>query len=207
MARDTKQETRDRVLEAAERLFLVRGYTRVTIEDIASKAGYTRGAVYSSFAGKDEIFVALIDLRFDRQIDSAWSSLSASLTSEARLATLGRWMAAEFERARDWSTAEIEFAAHAATKPALRARLADMQRDGRRDLAAFLSEQCAAAGVTPPFDPEMLALVISSLARGLMVEWMVDLTTDVAGAFTATFNALLSPVGAPCPVPDAPLTH
>lgn len=203
MARDTKQETRERVLDAAERLFLVRGYTRVTIEDIASKAGYTRGAVYSSFAGKDEIFVALIDARFDRQIDSAWESLSTALASEDRLAALGRWMASQFESAREWSTAEIEFAAHAATKPALRARLADMQRAGRRDLAGFLSEQCAAAGVEPPFDPEMLALVITSLARGLMVEWMVDLTTDVAGAFTATFNALLTPVDVPAAVPGA----
>ena len=201
MARETRQETRDRVLEAAERLFLVRGYTRVTIEDIAAKAGYTRGAVYSSFAGKDEIFVALIDARFERQIDNAWETLSTPLASGDRLAVLGRWMASEFERARDWSTAEIEFAAHAATKPALRARLADMQREGRRDLAAFLSQQCAEAGVTPPFDAEMLALVITSLARGLMVEWMVDLTTDVAGAFAATFNALLSPTRAPASDP------
>jgi AcrR family transcriptional regulator len=192
------------VLDAAERLFLVRGYTRVTIEDIAAKAGYTRGAVYSSFAGKDEIFVALIDARFDRQIETAWETLSGSLTGEARIAALGRWMASEFERARDWSTAEIEFSAHAATKPELRARLADMQRSGRRDLAAFLSEQCVEAGVAPPFDPEVLALVITSLARGLMVEWLIDLTTDVAGAFTTTFNALLRPVEAPQAAPDAP---
>jgi AcrR family transcriptional regulator len=185
------------VLEAAERLFLTRGYTRVTVEDIAGKAGFTRGAVYSSFAGKDEIFVALIDARFDRQLDSAWETLSASLASEDRLAALGRWMAAEIERSRDWSTAEIEFAAHAAGKPELRARLAEMQRTGRRQMAGFLAEQCAAAGVRPPFDPEVLALVITSLARGLMVEWMVDVTTDVAGAFTSTFNALLAPTDAP----------
>jgi AcrR family transcriptional regulator len=193
VARDSRQETRDRVLDAAERLFLTRGYTRVTVEDIAGKAGYTRGAVYSSFAGKDEIFVALIEARFERQLESAWESLSASLPDEDRLSALGRWMAAQFAASRDWSSAEIEFAAHAATKPELRARLADMQRAGRRDLASFLAQQCELAGVTPPFDPEVLALVITSLARGLMVEWMVDLTTDVAGAFTATFEALLLP--------------
>jgi AcrR family transcriptional regulator len=196
MARDSRQETRERVLEAAERLFLTRGYTRVTVEDIAGKAGYTRGAVYSSFGGKDEIFVALIDSRFDGQLARAWEHVAGTLSGPERIAALGRWLAAEFQRSRDWGTAEIEFAAHAAGKPELRARLTDMQRAGRKELADFLTEQCAAVGSEPPFDPEVLALVISSLARGLMIEWMVDATTDVAGVFATAFNHLLGAGGA-----------
>ncbi|HET8928335.1 MAG TPA: helix-turn-helix domain-containing protein, partial [Microbacterium sp.] len=67
MARDPREVTRTRILQAARRLFLARGFTRVTIEDVAAKAGYTRGAVYSNFAGKGELFLALVEERFEAQ--------------------------------------------------------------------------------------------------------------------------------------------
>lgn len=193
MARGDRQETRVRVLRAADRLFRNRGYTRVTVEDVADRAGYTRGAVYSNFpAGKEGIFLALIEERFDRQLDSAWESLSASVSSQGRMAALGRWMAAEMDRSRDWSTAEVEFAAHASTKPELQTRLAQMQQAGRRQMAELLADECRLAGIVPPLHPDTLALVVMSLARGLMVEWMLDATTDASSAFSQAFAQLFA---------------
>lgn len=205
MTRDAREVTRRRVLEAAERLFLTRGYTNTKISDIATKAGYTRGAVYSSFAGKEEIFIALIDRRFDDQLEQAWEQVAGSLSESERLSALGRWLAAEVERSKEWSTAEIEFAAHASTDPHLRARLAEVHRAGRVELAEFLAAQCAALGTEPPFDPQLLAMIITSLARGLMIEWMVDVTTDVGSAFAAAFNRLLGGDSVPGHLPSVPL--
>lgn len=64
MARRTKdeaQETRNRILDAAERMFVERGVSRTSLEDIADAAGVTRGAIYWHFDNKNELFQAMAD--------------------------------------------------------------------------------------------------------------------------------------------------
>jgi AcrR family transcriptional regulator len=58
--RPTRAQTRQRLLQAAGEVFAQRGYDRASLDDIATAAGLTKGAVYSSFAGKDDLFYALM---------------------------------------------------------------------------------------------------------------------------------------------------
>lgn len=63
MARSTKEEaqaTRQRLLDSAECLFQQQGIVRTSLDDVARHAGVTRGAVYWHFAGKAELFEALM---------------------------------------------------------------------------------------------------------------------------------------------------
>src|SRR4029079_15191024 len=61
----TEQSTqnRERILAAARRVFLARGYYGATLEQIAEEAGFTKGAVYSRFEGKADLFLALLEDR------------------------------------------------------------------------------------------------------------------------------------------------
>ncbi|HKA45708.1 MAG TPA: TetR family transcriptional regulator [Burkholderiales bacterium] len=64
MARRTKdeaQETRNRILDAAERVFGERGVSRTSLEDIAAAAGVTRGAIYWHFKDKSDLFAAMVN--------------------------------------------------------------------------------------------------------------------------------------------------
>ncbi|MEI7298391.1 TetR family transcriptional regulator [Paraburkholderia tropica] len=54
-------ETRARIIDAAERVFLARGFAHASLEDIAGKAGVTRGAVYNHFRNKKAVFEALYE--------------------------------------------------------------------------------------------------------------------------------------------------
>ena len=58
--RPTRAQTRARLLQAAGEVFARRGYDRASLDEVAAAAGLTKGAVYSSFAGKDELFYALM---------------------------------------------------------------------------------------------------------------------------------------------------
>lgn len=63
MVRKTKQaalETRDGILDAAERVFHAKGVSRATLSDIAAEAGVTRGAIYWHFSNKAEVFDAMM---------------------------------------------------------------------------------------------------------------------------------------------------
>jgi TetR/AcrR family acrAB operon transcriptional repressor len=64
MVRRTKeeaQETRNRILDAAEHVFFEKGVSRTSLCDIARHAGFTRGAIYWHFANKGDLFTAMFD--------------------------------------------------------------------------------------------------------------------------------------------------
>src|SRR5260370_21383540 len=64
------ETTRRKLLAAAERIFARDGFEAARLEDIAAGAGYTRGAFYANFGGKEEIFFALLEKWFRERIDS-----------------------------------------------------------------------------------------------------------------------------------------
>src|ERR671936_2700128 len=66
--KETQQQTRERVLAAAAKVFARRGYHRATVDEIASEAGHTIGALYSNFAGKEELFLALADRQVEERV-------------------------------------------------------------------------------------------------------------------------------------------
>lgn len=80
MARRTKEDaekTRTALLDAAERVFLRRGFSSAPLDEIAKEAGVTRGALYWHFADKFAIFRAMHD-RVKSPIDALFDQLTAS---------------------------------------------------------------------------------------------------------------------------------
>src|SRR5437899_355118 len=63
-----KEQTRSEILEAARAVFLRRGFHAASLDEIAEEAGYTKGAVYSSFESKDELFLGVLDRHFMRRM-------------------------------------------------------------------------------------------------------------------------------------------
>ena len=60
---ESKEVTRMRLIEAAERLFVRKGFDDASVEEISETAGYSRGAFYSNFDNKEQVFLAVIDRR------------------------------------------------------------------------------------------------------------------------------------------------
>ena len=81
MARKTKEEaleTRQAILDAAERVFYERGVSQTTLADIATAAGVTRGAIYWHFANKRDVYEALIQ----RLVDPIEARLTETLARD-----------------------------------------------------------------------------------------------------------------------------
>jgi AcrR family transcriptional regulator len=66
--RPTRDDTRDKLFEAAARVFEEQGINAASIEAIAAAAGFTRGAFYSNFASKDELIVAMLEDHVEQAI-------------------------------------------------------------------------------------------------------------------------------------------
>src|SRR3954449_4193797 len=65
-ARAERRDAREALLEAALQVFAERGYRDSSVDDIAERAGYSKGAMYWHFSSKDDLFFALIEERIER---------------------------------------------------------------------------------------------------------------------------------------------
>jgi len=171
--------TRERLVDAADRLFKRDGFHATAVDAVADEAGYTKGAVYSNFASKEELFFAVYERRLEARVaelnrlredaPSARAALTAAVESAGRRSEDG-WMAVFFE-----------FWAHVLRHPEHRERFAALHRRGLepfvRAVEGFASEQDA----EPPLPPELLATAHLALGNGLQLERLTrpgDIDTD-----------------------------
>ena len=102
------QRNRGLVLEAARRVFLERGYAGATLEAIADEAGFSKGVVYSQFAGKPDLLLALLEQRIEERATSN-AERAAALTGAEGLRSLLRTNARLGDEDADWTQLVIEF--------------------------------------------------------------------------------------------------
>ena len=117
------ERNRALVLAAARRVFLERGYAGATLEAIADEAGFSKGVVYSQFAGKPDLFLALLEARIAERAERN-AAVSAGLAGVDGLRALLDANVRLSEEGGDWSRLLIEFRVIAAREPALNARYA-----------------------------------------------------------------------------------
>ncbi len=105
---ETVQLTRSRLLAAAETLFAVRGYNATSLDAIATEAGYTKGAVYANFPGKEAMFLEVLGSIGRRDLDRLIASIHAA-PGRAKIETLLIDWADERSRSGSWPLTLIEF--------------------------------------------------------------------------------------------------
>jgi AcrR family transcriptional regulator len=121
-----RQETRQRLHEAALRAFADEGFGRATVERICELAGYTRGAFYSNFSSLDELFLAMWEQRSAELVAGLRSALERADSSAANgpmEESLTRILEAVPTDA-EWYRISLEFTAHALRNPGLRRAVA-----------------------------------------------------------------------------------
>lgn len=157
--------TRRELLVAAERRFFRDGYHGTTLDDIADEAGYTKGAVYSTFKSKGGLFLALFDEIVDRRVEEIRQVLASHEDDDAKLAALADQ---PVDDARSqFLLLTIEFWVHAAREPALLDEFSQRYRRLRSKLA-----EIAPAGA--PFDEARWAIVTLAVSNGLALERLID---------------------------------
>jgi AcrR family transcriptional regulator len=173
MARPTRaqrrQQTRARLLDAAGEVFARRGFHAATVDEVADAAGYTKGAVYSNFATKDELFLALLDQHLAAQLEQV-EALYAIESSEELLAALRGRTEQEFAAARDFGVLHVEFWLYAMRNPAAQAQLAERYRQLRGRLAQLIARR-STHQASPPMPPEHLAALVIATDTGLFLQY------------------------------------
>jgi len=168
--------TRRRLLDGAEAVFARSGFHGASVEAIAREAGATTGALYSNFASKEDLFLALFEERIAADVGD-YSQIVAgggTIEEQARGAA-DRWMAILRERP-DYFPLLIEFWAYAIRRPVLRERLAGRFAALRSASARLVVEGAAQQGYHPPNAEagEFVGMLVNALGNGLALEKLVD---------------------------------
>jgi AcrR family transcriptional regulator len=157
--------TRSELLAAAERRFFVHGYHGTTLDDIADEAGYTKGAVYSTFKSKAGLFLALFDQVMARRLDDLRALLAPHPDDESRFRALAERPADE--RNTQFLLLAMEFWTHAAREPAVLEQFSARYRRFRAELADLGPQES-------PLGTDRWAIVTLALANGLALERLID---------------------------------
>jgi AcrR family transcriptional regulator len=195
MTRAERQaQTRQALLDAAARVFIERGFAGSSVEAIAEEAGYTRGAFYSNFESKEQLFAELLQQRVysvyrgmaEATVSGARPSLRETGEQLARIQANeeGHWLF------RLW----LELLAHAGRDEAFRSIAAGFWSANRKLIAEGVRRAYEEAGEPPPADPDRLASAMIALDIGLALQHFVDPEAVPLDLYPELYELLFQPL-------------
>jgi AcrR family transcriptional regulator len=175
---ESQERTREKLLATAKTSFLRDGYNATSLDQIADAAGFSKGAVYSNFANKDELCLAVLDAIRAERVATLAAAVAGADTLEDRLAAFQKW-AEKNVGDRAWTALEVEFGVHAARDPELSRTFAKRNRAMRDRAAAVVAALAVERGAVLPLPAEEVAVALLSLGVGLGVQRAIDPTLSV----------------------------
>jgi AcrR family transcriptional regulator len=165
---ETKARTRALLLDAAAQVFARKGFAGASVEDIAETAGFSTGALYSNFSGKDELFIELLSSRNSSRLSEAATLVSENSSVEDAQTAMSRYLVEVADKDRDLAALQAEFWLYAIRRPEFQESLAEQFRSNRDGLAKVLTARAADRGqaADAPFDN--LATVLLAMFQGLV---------------------------------------
>jgi AcrR family transcriptional regulator len=192
---ERSEQIRTELVQAAYDVFTERGFHGASLEDISLAAGYTTGAVYSRFGGKDALFLAVLDDHIERRLRVYLEAADAAPDFESACRELGRVAVEAGRREPGWTPLLMEFWMHASRREDLRAAVLERNERQIDVLAERLDAIAAREGITPRRPVAEILRAVSALARGLGLERRLagdaeleEIYTEYAWAMTRAFT-------------------
>jgi AcrR family transcriptional regulator len=170
----SKANTRERLLAAARSAFASSGFHGASVEDIASRAGFSTGALYSNFDGKEDLFLVLMEREIDEHSREIAKAV-AERSSVAERATGGadRWMTM-IEREPELLLLFMEFWAYGVRDADVRPKVAARFAQVRRLLTRLIEDGVREFDLQLALPAEQLAVAVDALADGIARQKLAD---------------------------------
>lgn len=168
---ERKDLTRTEVVAAAHDVFRERGFHAASVDAVAAAAGYTKGAVYSSFAGKEDLFFAVYEARVQRSVEELREILSGTPVPQGPAEAARRALA---RRDPGWLAVFFEFWAHVLRHDDLRERFAALHRRAQVPLV----EASRGLRLPPGVSAEDWTRALFGMVTGIALEQLTDPDLD-----------------------------
>lgn len=202
-----KENTRAKLVRASLEVFVEKGIDGATVDDLVKAAGFTRGAFYSSFSSKEEVFIALFDevtaelmAIANSSVESAVADVEVDESCSILEADDAQVMLAVFEGirpfGRQWYLLYSDAIARSLRDETLRAELAGQRERMRNQIGALLATRLAASAERALLPVEDLAQLLMGIFIDLLVREQLegrDVTQLAATTILGTLRAFIAP--------------
>ncbi|WP_433557123.1 TetR/AcrR family transcriptional regulator [Pseudonocardia xinjiangensis] len=195
---ESRAQTRERLLEAARELFTERGVNGSSVEQIAERAGYTRGAFYGNFADKQELVAELLEQRTRSEVAEVSDLQRRAESFGDMLELLRHWNRERDQNLPDWMALRLELVLHALRNPEALPMLAQREKLARSSIQTAIEQRIGEHGALPA-DPALLALIVHALEDGLLIQRLLfpdeiagDVVVDAVDVLLRSWRPLAS---------------
>ena len=193
---DRRRRTREELVLAADRRFSAAGYHATSLDAVADEAGFTKGAVYSNFASKEDLFFAVYERRVAQAVAHAHEVLDAAPSVSEGVMTLVAETSSRRDRDDGWLAVFLEFWTYVLRHPEHRARFASLHARAVEPFAEALERHARERGLDLPLGARQLATAFFATGTGLGLERLTrpdvvgpELGTQIQGLFMEAVEA------------------
>ena len=189
-----RQLTRDHLLQAAAQVFAAHGFHGASLDEVAAVAGFTKGAVYSNFKNKEDLFLALLESHYQREMAAVRATLDASEGGPD--AHLSDFVTLIRDQSRsigdDWTMLYEEFFLYAMRNPPAREKLAAFYNLDVDSVTEIIVGERAKHGIENREPVEHVARIVVALMRGLSIMRAIDADAVDDESFLESVMAFLA---------------
>jgi AcrR family transcriptional regulator len=182
--------TREKILSSAHEIFVRDGFEAAKLDEIATAAGYTRGAFYANFKNKEELFVAVAGERIAKHISVAVECVRSKTGVKPKINELLQNMANTPE-ARTWVILMIEFNLFVLRHPAQKKHLLSLDAHCIEGAEIVFRELYKEVGHDPQLPLSVIGVGFYALTQGLILQEMLNSKLVTPKATTELLKAYL----------------
>lgn len=188
--RPTRDDTRDKLFEAAARVFEQDGIGSASIEAIATAAGFTRGAFYSNFKSKDELIIAMLEDHVEQSIRRNMDILAQHDNLDDFIAALKAMDRSRQDPLGRSPLLHMEMILFVARAEKRRPELAKRLRARRRLVADIIEATLKSSAKGNTLNPPWIACIVLALEDGFRLHRLIDPETTPADSFLRAITDL-----------------
>lgn len=186
---EKKAATRQALLDAASEVFADDGLDGAALEEICDRAGFSRGAFYSNFSSKQQLFLEVLERRTSDTLASIATAFTTGGTLQQRMVNGGKAVEAMLDRDRVWCQLHFEGWLLATRDEDFRTLYAQRYETLRQGLAAMIDTEAAASDAEVNTDE--LAAALLALFQGYALQHVIDPSALPGGYFARSLQMLL----------------
>jgi AcrR family transcriptional regulator len=169
-----KARTREGLLTAARTVFARRGFHGASVEEVSAEAGFSTGALYSNFDGKEDLFLVLMEREIDERAREIAAAVGERDSVAGRAAGGARQWMSMIEREPELLLLFMEFWAYGVRDPQMRPKVAARFAQVREMLTRLIADGTREFDLELALPAEHMAVAIDALADGIARQKLAD---------------------------------
>jgi AcrR family transcriptional regulator len=188
--KERQADTRARLMASASSVAAQRGLEGASLDEIAHEAGFTKGAIYANFEGKEGLFLAMLEDHFDARLADIDRVLSGGAAPVEQARQAGADFTGALSSEPEWERLFLELVVYAARNESFRLEFVARYAQLRERIVELFERRARELDLEPPIPPAAVVAMSFAMANGTAVERMLEpeaIPDDLLPTMMATF--------------------